>query len=91
MRAGDVWVVGSQTYKSLEERLISHEDLKLLTKANALQISVTSDFDVFLKDCQILLNMRVCFMMVSLCPPMLQKCAFGYRWLNRQQGELCVF
>lgn len=59
LRAGDVWVVGSQAYKSFEERLISHEDLKTLTKAEGLQIKVTSDFDVFLKDRQALLNTRL--------------------------------
>ncbi|CAL4869750.1 Tn3 family transposase ISAzs29 (plasmid) [Asticcacaulis sp. MM231] len=59
LRAGDVWVVGSQTYKSFEERLISHEDLKTLTMTNALQINVTSDFDAFLKDRQALLNTRL--------------------------------
>lgn len=48
LRAGDVWVKGSSTYKSFEDRLISHEKLQLLRQNNNLQVSVQSDFGAFL-------------------------------------------
>lgn len=48
LRAGDIWVKGSSTYKSFEDRLISHERLELLRRNNSLQINVQSDFGAFL-------------------------------------------
>lgn len=50
LRAGDVWVKGSSTSKSFEDRLISHERLKFLTQNNSLQVSVQSDFGAFLNE-----------------------------------------
>lgn len=48
LRAGDVWVKGSSTYKSFEDRLISHERLNTLRKNNSLQVNVQCDFGAFL-------------------------------------------
>ncbi|MFP1133005.1 Tn3 family transposase [Asticcacaulis sp. W401b] len=49
LRAGDVWVKGSSTYKSFEDRLVSHERLNTLRTNNSLQVNVQSDFGAFLQ------------------------------------------
>ena len=59
LRAGDIWVEGSLAYKSFDDRLISHESLKTLSKNNALQVSVQPDFAAFLRERQDRLRERL--------------------------------
>src|SRR5271166_4431601 len=59
LRAGDVWVVGSQQYRSFEERLISKEALKDLQQADTLPVAVDADFDRFIESRRALLDERL--------------------------------
>src|SRR5271166_1003412 len=59
LRAGDVWVVGSQRYRSFEERLISRETQQELQQSGTLPIAVEVDFEHFVAGRRALLEERL--------------------------------
>ena len=59
LRAGDVWVVGSQRYRAFEERLISRETLNELERGGTLPIAVDADLERFISARRAFLNERL--------------------------------
>jgi TnpA family transposase len=59
LRAGDVWVTGSQRYRSVEERLISKQTFQDLQDAGTLPVAVEADFDKFIENRRELLGERL--------------------------------
>ena len=59
LRAGDIWVVGSQRYRAFEDRLISREALKELERDGTLPLAVDADFERFIADRRALLDKRL--------------------------------
>jgi TnpA family transposase len=59
LRAGEVWVTGSQQYRSFEERLISKETVRELQQTNTLPVGVEADFERFIESRRTLLDERM--------------------------------
>jgi TnpA family transposase len=59
LRAGEVWVTGSQRYRSFEERLISKETMQELQQTGILPVAVEADFERFIESRRTLLDERL--------------------------------
>ena len=59
LRAGDIWVTGSQQHRSFEERLISRETLEEMQRGKTLPIMVDADFGRFIAGRRVTLDERL--------------------------------